>query len=121
MSYEKYSSIEQFRNEFTSQWSPSNDLFLSLDFAYKENGYRMDTGRMYGTEPKMTPDNKEAVFYFYKNREKYGWNDTDEKNPLFTFLSCYASINDALDNFEIDGKKLKELIFDKDFEIVEKS
>ena len=118
--YGKYTSIDQFKSEFTCAWSPSDNKWTAIDFTYGEKGYRMDTGCIYGTEPRETVDGKKAVFYMYDKREKYGWNDDDEKNPLFIFNSCYATIDDVLESFEIDGKKFKDIILEDDFGIVEK-
>ena len=118
--YGKYTSVEQFKKEFIGVWGPSDNKWTAIDFTYGEKGYRMDTGCMYGTEPKETEDGETAVFYMYDKREKYGWSDDDEKNPLFIFNSCYATIDDVLEKFEIDGKKFKDIILDDDFGIVEK-
>lgn len=118
--YGRYTSVEQFKLEFIGVWEPSDNKWTAIDFTYGEKGYRMDTGCMYGTEPKETEDGKAAVFYMYNKREKYGWSDDDEKNPLFVFNSCYATIDDVLEKFEIDGKKFKDIILDDDFGIVEK-
>ncbi len=118
--YGRYTSVEQFKSEFTGVWNPSNNQWTAIDFTYGEKGYRLDTGCIYGTEPKKTMNGEDATFYVYSKREKYGWNDDDKNNPLFIFDSCYASIDDVLEKFEIDGKKFKDIILDTDFGIMEK-
>lgn len=118
--YGRYTSIEQFKSQFTGVWGPSKDLWTAIDFTYGEKGYRMDTGRIYGTEPEETADGKKALFYTYTKRDKYETIDDDDKHPLYIFDSCYATIDDVLKHFEIDGKKLKDIILEDDFGIVEK-
>ena len=119
--YGRYLSVEQFKSEFTGVWSPSDNLWTALDFTYGEKGYRLDTGWMYGSEPKKTRDGKDAVFYVYDKTEKYGWCDDDPDKPLFVFHDCYATIDDVLEKFTIDGKKFKDIILEDDFGIMEKN
>ena len=52
--YGKYKNVEQFKSEFTGVWGPSDNKWTAIDFTYGEKGYRMDTGCIYGTEPKET-------------------------------------------------------------------
>ena len=77
--YGKYTNISQFKSQFTGKWSPSDDLWTAIDFTYGKNGYRMDTGRMYGNEPIKTKDGGKAVFYIYNKRDKYETIDDNEK------------------------------------------
>lgn len=119
--YGRYTSVEQFKSEFTGVWSPSDNLWTAIDFTFGDKGYRMDTGRMYNTEPEKTKDGEGAVFYIYNKREKYEWYDGNPKNPLFIYDSCYATLDDVLEKFKIDGRKFKDIILDDDFGIVEKN
>lgn len=118
MSREKFESIEQFKAQYARKWDPSNDLYLSLEFGYGDVGYRLDTDRMYGTEPDKTTFGEESNFFIYKKRNKYVWYDED--GTLYEYFDCYSSIDDLLDRFEIDGKKLKDIILTDEFEIIEK-
>ena len=119
--YGKYTSASQFKSQFTGKWSPSDNLWTSIDFTYGENGYRMDTGRIYGNEPLKTDKGDKATFYMYNKRDKYETIDDEEEHPLYIFNSCYATIDDVLEYFAIDSKKFKDIILEDDFGIVEKN
>jgi|GEM_PF-151364 len=121
MSSERYNSVEEFKKEFTGQWSPSDGLFLTLDFGYGDKGYILNTGTIYGNEPEKTANGEKAMFYFYEKRDKYESFDIDDKNPLCIYKNCFSTIDEAMENIEIDDKKFKDIILDYKFEIIEKS
>lgn len=51
---------------------------------------------------------KNPTFFIYKKHDKYEWYDED--STLYEYSDCYSSIDDLLERFEIDGKKLKDII-----------
>ena len=100
----EYNSLEEFKNQYTGEWNPSEGHWLGLDFMYGKNEYRLSTGSMYTDENTILPDGREAIFYLYIKD-----NAVDHSSD-YALLGEFATINDLLDSTIIGGIKFSEVI-----------
>ena len=47
MRINEYNSLDEFTNEYTGIWNPSNGHWFGLDFKYNGVTYRLHTGKMH--------------------------------------------------------------------------
>ena len=59
----EYNSLQEFTEEYTGIWSPSDGHWLGLDFRYYNKVYRLSTDTMYDPADTALPDGRTAVFY----------------------------------------------------------
>lgn len=115
MRINEYNSLDEFKNEFVGEWSPTNGHWYGLDFSYKNEEYRLNTGSMYNEENTILEDGSIALFgVYHKNK------DINNKNRDYILVGEYSDIESLLDLCYIDGKKFREVIMDDSTRILGK-
>ena len=112
MRINEYNSLEEFTSQYIGEWSPSDGHWLGLDFIFRGNEYRFNTGSMYEENNTILPDGREAVFGLYKKNSKR-INGRD-----YTLLEEFASMDDALKCTCIEGIEFSKVIMDDGTELV---
>lgn len=106
----EFNSLEDFTSQYTGVWDPSNSHWYGLDFAYEGDEYRFHTWSMYNPENTILPDGRIAMFGLYKK------TPTLEKE--YTLLGEYATMDDVLLSTVIKNHPFKDVIIDKDTELL---
>lgn len=107
----EYTSIEEFKSQYTGEWAPSEGHWLGLDFLFNGTEYRFHTGSMYESNPTKLPDGREALFGLY---QKVGGDVPHD----YCLLAEFATIEDVLNSTCIEGRPFKEIITDDDTELL---
>ncbi len=102
----EYTSIENFKSQYTGIWNPAEGHWLGLDFSYNGSEYRFNTGSMYESENTILPDGREAIYGIYKK------NPNGDADHQYILLEEFASIDEALESECIDGLKFAMVIVD---------
>ena len=110
MRINEYKSLDEFKSEFTGEWSPSNGHWYSLDFFYNGEEYRLNTGSMYNKTNTVFDDGTVALFSIYHRKD-----DND-----YILLGEYPDMSSLLEECIIAGKKFKEIIMDDSTKILGK-
>ncbi|MBP3871427.1 MAG: hypothetical protein J6E46_10695 [Faecalicoccus sp.] len=108
----EYKALEEFKSQYIGIWNPSEGHWLGLDFVYKGEEYRFNTGSMYSKSNTILPDGKEAIFGLYRK------NRVPKLNQDYELLGEFASMQDALDSPCINGIKFSQIIMDDETELV---
>ncbi len=108
----EYSSLEEFKTQYTGIWNPSEGHWYGLDFIYRGWEYRFNTGSMYAKDNTILPDGRSALYGLYKK------NCHSKSQRDYTLLGEFATIDDALDSACIAGIKFRDIIVDPDTELV---
>lgn len=108
----EYTTVEQFKEQYTGVWGPSDNHWYGLDFIYKGKEYRFNTGSMYNSTNTILPDGREALFGLYEKREN------SNKNNQYKLLEEFATIDDALSSHCINGIPFYSIIVDENTELV---
>ena len=58
----EFTSVEQFKAQYTGVWDPSDNHWLGIDFIYHGIEYRFNTGSMYSSRNTILPEGKESLF-----------------------------------------------------------
>lgn len=101
----EFASIEEFKAQYTGEWSPSDGHWLGMDFLYNGAEYRFCTGSMYNASNTILEDGREAVFGLYRRNETGNRYD-------YSLLAEFSTIEDALACTSIGGKRFDSIIFD---------
>ena len=112
MRINEYNSLEEFKSQYIGEWSPSDGHWLGLDFIFKGNEYRFNTGSMYEEKNTILPDGREAIFGLYKKNP----NNSIERD--YTLLEEFASMDDALKSRCIEGIEFSNVIMDDNTELI---
>ena len=108
----EYVSLDEFRSQYIGVWAPSEGHWLGLDFSYKGNEYRFQTGPMYAADYTILPDGRTAVYgLYYKNNDGKAVEEYD-------LLAEFATIEDVLISTCIEGRPFAEVIMDDDTELL---
>lgn len=108
----EYVSLDEFCSQYTGFWAPSEGHWLGLDFSYKGNEYRFQTGSMYAAEDTILPDGRTAVYGLYHK------NNDIKASQTYDLLREFATMNDVLVSTCIDGRPFAEVIMDDDTELL---
>ncbi len=108
----EYSSLEEFKAQYTGIWNPSEGHWFGLDFIYRGHEYRFNTGSMYAKDNTILPDGRAALYGLYKK------NSPSKSGQNYTLLGEFATLDDALDSTCIASVKFSEIIVDPDTELV---
>lgn len=112
MRINEYNSLKEFTSQYIGEWGPSDGHWLGLDFIFRGNEYRFNTGSMYEEHNTLLPDGREAVFGLYKkNLRKKDGKD-------YTLLEEFACMEDVLKSTCIEGIEFSKIIMDDDTELV---
>lgn len=111
MKKNEYSSLEEFKSQYTGTWNPSEGHWFGLDFIYRGQEYRFNTGSMYAKGNTILPDGREALYGLYKK------NSLSKSGQNYTPLEEFATMDDVLESVCIDGTKFAEIIIDPDTEL----
>lgn len=104
---ELYTSLEQFKSQYTGVWDPSEEKWFGLDFSYGGCIYRFQTGAMYEANNELLKDGQEAIYGLYKKESQPG--DGRE----YSFLEGFATVEGALESTCIEGVPFSEIILDE--------
>lgn len=115
MRINEYKSIDEFKSEFTGEWSPSNGHWYGLDFRYNGVVYRLNTGSMYNEIDTILEDGSIALFGVYQKK-----TDDDETSQEYILLGEYSDMNTLLEARCIGGREFKEVIMDDSTQILGK-
>lgn len=102
----EFASLEQFKTQYCGVWSPSDDHWYGLDFAWNGKEYRLHTGLMYSNESSTLPDGKAVLFSLYEKVRRF--------QPEYHLLCQFASMDDLLKSRVIDGRLFSEIIMHDD-------
>ena len=91
---------------------PPKPQELGLDFIFRGNEYRFNTGSMYEEHNTLLPDGREAIFGLYKKNQR----KKDGKD--YTLLEEFACMEDVLKSTCIEGIEFSKIIMDDDTELV---
>ncbi len=108
----EYVSLDEFRSQYIGVWAPSEGHWLGLDFSYKGNEYRFQTGSMYAAENTILPDGRTAVYGLYHK------NNGVKSSQAYDLLAEFATMDDVLVSTCIDGRPFDEVIMDDDTELL---
>lgn len=108
----EYKSLNEFRSQYIGVWDPSNGHWLGLDFLYKGNEYRFQTGSMYAGEDTIFPDGRRAIYGIYRKN-----NDINEDQE-YNLLAEFATMDEVLLCTCIDGRAFAEIIMDDATELL---
>lgn len=115
MRINEYQSLDEFKNEFTGEWSPSNNHWYGLDFCYHGAEYRLNTGSMYNKVDTVFSDGTVALFCVYRKKD-----DNDKTANNYILLGEYPDMYSLLEKCFIEGRKFKEVIMDDSTKILGK-
>jgi len=116
MRINEYNQLEQFVNEYTGIWNPSEEHWFGLEFKYKGNIYRLSTGSMFNEQDTILPDGRTAVYGIYILKDISAYPDMTSCE----LLGEYADMKDLLSSKVIDGIEFCEVIMDDQTEILAK-
>lgn len=108
----EYASLDDFRSQYIGVWAPSEGHWLGLDFSYKGNEYRFQTGSMYAEEDTILPNGQTAVYGLYRK------NKNGKGSREYCLLSEFATMDDVLISTCIEGRPFAEIIMDDDTELL---
>lgn len=108
----EFTSVEQFKAQYTGVWAPSDNHWLGLDFIYHDIEYRFNTGSMYSSNNTILPDGKEGVYGLYRKEKDMN------KRACYILLEEFATIDDALDSCCIEATPFREIIVADETELV---
>ncbi len=108
----EYTSLDDFRSQYIGVWAPSEGHWLGLDFSYKGDEYRFQTGSMYATDDTILPDGRMAVFGLYRK------NSDIKANQAYELLAEFATMDDVLISTCIDERPFSEVIMDDGTELL---
>ena len=112
MRINEYNTLEEFTSQYIGEWGPSEGHWLGLDFVFRGNEYRFNTGSMYEENNTILPDGREAIFGLYKK------NTNNHSERDYTLLEEFASMDDALKSTCIEGIEFCKVIMDDNTELV---
>ena len=99
----EYVSLDEFRSQYIGVWAPSEGHWLGLDFSYKGNEYRFQTGSMYAAEDTILPDGRAAVYGLYHK------NNDIKASQAYDLLAEFATMDDVLISTYSAGLQLPEI------------
>ena len=108
----EYTSLDEFRSQYVGVWAPSEGHWLGLDFSYKGNEYRFQTGSMYAEEDTILPNGQTAVYGLYRK------NKNGKGSREYCLLSEFATMDDVLISTCVEGRPFAEIIMDDDTELL---
>ncbi len=115
MRVNEYNTLDEFINEYTGIWDPSEGHWFGLDFKYDGVVYRLNTGSMYNESNTILLDGRTAIYGLYQSADKAKENDRK-----FVLLGEYADMNDLLESEVIQNQKFSEIIMNDSTEILGK-
>lgn len=98
----KYNSIEEFKSQYNGQWSPIDNHWFGLEFAYNGSFYRFNTWSEKNDNINLLPDGRRAKFSICRKIKK----DSRRYAPL----GEYTSIDEVLSSTVIDGMPFSDII-----------
>lgn len=108
----EYTSLDEFKKQYTGIWEPSAGHWFGLDFSYHGIEYRFNTGAMYKPEDTILPDGRVALFGLYRK-------DPNVRSACeYSLISEFATMDDALKSTCIEGIPFAEIITDSDTELL---
>ena len=108
----EYVSLDEFRSQYIGVWAPSEGHWFGLDFSYKGNEYRFQTGSMYAAEDTILPDGQTAIYGLYHR------NNDVKAHQTYDLLAEFATMDDVLISTCIEGIPFAEVIMDDDTELL---
>ncbi|WP_197017973.1 hypothetical protein [Lachnospira multipara] len=100
-------NLTDFTSQYTGEWNPSEGHWFGLDFTYKNITYRLNTGNMYTNE-------EDFLFGLYIKTED---NDIETNQGYKLLFSC-NSMEDLLNSTAIDNTCFRDIIINKDVELL---
>ena len=111
MKKNEYQTLDEFVQQYTGEWAPSEGRWYGLDFSYKGEEYRFHTGSMYGNSSQKVGNN--TLFGIYKKQII-----TSKDNREYLLLAEFMSMEEALESKVIDNRPFKEVIMDDETELL---
>ncbi len=108
----EYTSIEEFKTQYTGDWNPSDNHWLGLDFLFNGIEYRFTTGSMYESGNTILPDGREAIFGLYKKGK------TEQSDREYILLEEFSTMEDVLESTCIEGIQFSQVIMDDNTELL---
>ena len=109
MRINEYTYLEEFTNQYTGEWNPSEGHWLGLDFSYNNKTYRLHTGPMFNSTDTILENGEPALFGLYQYNSDYN---------NFQLLKEYATMDDLLNSYIIDNRPFSEIIIDDSTELL---
>ncbi|WP_287387658.1 hypothetical protein [Lachnospira sp.] len=103
----EFINLTDFTSQYTGEWNPAEGHWFGLDFTYKNITYRLNTGNMYANE-------EDFLFGLYIKSED---NDTETNHGYKLLFSC-DSMEELLNSTSIDNTCFRDIIINKDVELL---
>ena len=101
-----FDSIEQFLSQYVGEWQPSVGHWCGLDFRYRGEEYRFQTGRMCKDEPK-------GLYGLYRKNETVRL-----RKKRYEMLGRFETIDEVWTSTVIGNQPFKTVIMDDETEVL---
>lgn len=103
----EFINLTDFTSQYTGEWNPADGHWFGLNFTYKNITYRLNTGNMYANE-------EDFLFGLYIKTED---NDIETNHGYKLLFSC-DSMEELLNSTSIDNTCFRDIIINKDIELL---
>ncbi len=110
MRVNEYNSFEEFYEEYNYDRDVFSGHYIGIEFKYNDKYYRLSHDYSLSDESHIY---KYFSFELVKKNDAYF-------NGESKVIGQYKNLNDALDNWIIDGKPFREVIMDDNTQILDK-